>query len=303
MELRHLQSFLAVMEEGSLSGASQRCHLSQPALSQQMQALEEELGEPLFIRRPRGVIPTPAGELLEQHARNLLDRADDLKGAFRARRELQTGSLVFGVIPTITPYFVPCFLAPFRRSFPGIVVSVTEAMTSELIAATVAGAIEFAVLSDVTSEDRKRWSLSVKNLFREPLWLAAPADHPLAMRKTLPEPSDLKAAELIHLAEGHCLSDRTLRLCRVRTPDQRLECNHLATALAMVSSGMGVSVVPYLASRGREIPNVVFRPFAGQQMFREISLMKRRGGNTSLAGTELMNRLETSGSSLLRMAT
>jgi LysR family hydrogen peroxide-inducible transcriptional activator len=302
MELRHLQSFLAVVEEGSLSAASQRCHLSQPALSQQMQALEEELGEPLLIRQPRGVVPTPAGELLKEHARSLLDQADDLKGAFQARRELRTGNLVFGVIPTITPYFVPNFLAPFRRSFPGIVVSVSEAMTSELIEATVAGSIEFAILSDVTVEDRKRWSLSVRNLFREPLLLAAPADHPLATRKILPEPSDLKSADLIHLGDGHCLADRTLRLCRLRTPDQRLECNHLATALAMVASGMGVSVVPYLATRGREIPGVVFRPFAGHRMFRQISLMKRKGAQATVAAAELMKRLEESGESLLRGA-
>lgn len=299
MELRHLESFLAVVEEGSLSAASQRRNLSQPALSQQMAALEEELGEALFLRRPRGVVPTQAGELLEGHARELLARAEMLRGAFQNRRELQSGKVIFGTIPTITPYMIPGLLAPFRRAFPGIEVSIEEAMTSDLIAKTVAGEVEFAILSDVRAEDRKRWSLQVKTLFREPLLLAAPADHRLATRKAPPTAADLRADELIHLAEGHCLADRTLRLCRLRSPDQRLECDHLATALAMVESGMGVSVVPVLAARNRSIPNVVFRAFDDARMHRVISLMKRRGFQPSVAAAELMRRVEGLGESLV----
>lgn len=68
MDLRQLQSFIMVIEEGSLSAASKHGHISPPALSQQMQALEEELGEPLLLRRPRGMEPTAAGELLLTHA-------------------------------------------------------------------------------------------------------------------------------------------------------------------------------------------------------------------------------------------
>ena len=293
MELRHLQSFVAIAEEGSLSAASGRCRLSQPALSQQVQTLEDELGEPLLVRHPRGVEPTPAGDLLLEHARRVLAAADELRLAFANRQELQSGSISFGVIPTIAPYLLPTLLAPFRRTYPGVVISVTEGRTSELITATVSGAIEFAILSDVGAEERKRWSLHVTELFREPLLLAAPEKHPLILRDDPPAPSDLDPAELIHLSGGHCLADRTFRLCRLRDPNPNLQCDQLATALAMVAAGMGVSVVPKLATRSGPPQGVVFRPFGGSGLDRVISLMKRRGARPSIAAAELLQLFQT----------
>lgn len=295
MELRHLESFVAAAEVGSLSGASKRCHLSQPALSQQMRALEEELGEQLLVRRPRGVDLTAAGDLLLGHAKGLMERVAALKGDFESRRELQSGNLEFGIIPTMAPFLIPGLLAPFRNSHPGVVVSVTEARTSELIRLVSRGEIEFAILSDVTVEERKRWSLQVRELFREPLLLAAPADHALAKKKAAPVPADLREAGLIHLSGGHCLSDRTLRLCNLKNPEKRLECDQLATALAMVAGGMGVSVVPALATKGVTIPNVVFRRFAGKGLYRVISLMKRRGAHVSAAASRLLELFEVPG--------
>lgn len=293
MELRHLQSFVAIVEDGSLSAASRRCGLSQPALSQQVQSLEDELGEPLLIRRPRGVETTPAGALLHDHARRVLAAAESLRLAFHNRQELHSGSVSLGVIPTIAPYLLPSLLAPFRRAYPGVVISVMEGKTSELIAATVSGAIEFAILSDVGPEERKRWSLHVTELFREPLLLAAPENHPLACQENLPTPADLVPAELIHLSGGHCLADRTFRLCRLRDPNPNLRCDQLATALAMVAAGMGVSVVPKLATRAGPPPGVAFRPFNDHRLDRVISLMKRRGTRPSIATAELLKLFRT----------
>lgn len=293
MELRQLQSFVSVVEEGSLSAASKRCHLSQPALSQQMQALEEELGEPLLKRRPRGVEPTAAGELLLVHARTLLAHAARLRSDFQGRRKLETGTITFGIIPTIAPYLLPKLLGPFRKAHPGIDVSITEARTTDLISGTISGAIEFAILSDVTAEDRRRGSLHTRELFREPLLLAAPASHPLALRKAGPTPADLEADELIHLSGGHCLTDRMLRLCRIRNPNPGLQCDQIATALAMVAAGMGVTVVPQIAAREQTRGDIVCRPFADRGLHRVISLMKRRGSRLSPAAERLMEGLRT----------
>lgn len=294
MDLRRLGYFVAVVEEGSLSAASRRCNLSQPALSQQMQALEEDLGEALLNRRPRGVEPTAAGELLLRHAHGLLAQAAVLRGEFAGRRELETGTVRFGIIPTIAPYLLPQLLAPFQRAHPGITVSVEEARTPQLIARTVAGDIEFAILSDVTPAERKRGSLHVRELFRETLLLATPAGHRLALRSEPPKPAELDADELIYLSDGHCLAEQTLRLCRIRPSNPRLQCDQLATALALVSSGLGVTVVPQLATRDHARHNVVFRPFAGEGLFRVISLMTRRGGKPSPAASKLLAHLTRS---------
>lgn len=288
MELRQLELFRAILEEGSMTAAAKRCHLSQPALSQQVQALEEEFGEPLLVRKPRGVEATAAGRLVLDHANRILEESGRLKGAFADRRDLLAGRVSFGIIPTIAPYLLPRLLAPFRNRYPGIDLAITEARTTGLIEATVAGAVEFSILSDITEQDRKRWSLHVRELFREPLLLAAPSEHPLATRKMAPKPSDLDPSELIHLQGGHCLSDRTLRVCRIHDPNPGLRCDQLATALSMVASGIGVTVVPKLAARAHADSRVVFRAFAGGGLHRVVSLMKRRGSRMTPAADELL---------------
>lgn len=287
MELRHLQSFVSVVERGSLSAASKRLHISQPALSQQVQALEQEFGEPLLHRRPRGIEPTAAGELLLAHARALLAQAERLRSEFQGRRELEGGRASFGVIPTIAPYLLPQILGPFRKAHPGIVVSVDESRTAQLIPKVVAGEIEFAVLSDVPSAELKKGSLHLRELFREPLLLAAPSSHPLALRKKPPGPEDIDPGELIQLSGGHCLAERNLKIWHACKPDFRLQCDQIATALAMVSAGMGVAIVPELASRN--IPaNIVCRPFAGKGLERPINLMKRRATALAPAAEKLL---------------
>jgi LysR family hydrogen peroxide-inducible transcriptional activator len=291
MEIRQLEVLAAVAEAGSLTGAAARCHLSQPAITQQIKALEEEIGEPLLIRRARGVEPTAAGRTVLEHAARLLAERDKLLDAFAGRRQLQQGRVSFGIIPTIAPYLLPQWLGPFRERFPGIAIAVSESRTGELISQLIEGKIEFAILSDVPESEVRKGSLQIKELFREPLLLAAPARHPLALRKAAPAPSDLKAGELIHLKGGHCLADRTLRLCRIREPDPGLQCDQLGTALSMVASGLGVTVVPKLATRNRALDGIVLRPFAGKGLHRMIALLKRRGSKDTPAAAELLRML------------
>jgi LysR family hydrogen peroxide-inducible transcriptional activator len=291
MDLRQLQSFISVIEEGSLCAASKRCHISQPALSQQMRSLEEELGEPLLHRRPRGVEPTAAGELLLSHARALLAQSERLRSEFQSRRELEIGTVSFGIIPTLAPYLLPRFLGPFRKAHPGGVVSVHEARTDQLVPMVAAGDLEFGILSDVSQEQRKRSSLQLQGLFREPLLLAVHRSHPLALRKNPPGLKDIDPDELIHLSGGHCLAEQTRKFMKVCTPDFRLQCDQIATALAMVSAGMGVTIVPELASRDIPHPNILFRSFAPKGLHRSIHLMKRRNGKLTSAAESLLSVL------------
>lgn len=293
MEIRHLQSFVAVAEEGSISSASRRCHVSQPALSQQMQALEDELGEPLLHRRPRGVELTPAGELLLAHARAMLAQADRLREEFQERRELEAGVLAFGIIPTLAPYLLPRFLGTFRKAHPGIAITVGEDRTEQLVPKVASGEIEFAILSGVETEQLKHGSLQLRELFREPLLLATPRSHPLALRKTLPRQNEVNPAELIHLCHGHCLAERTHRMWRGGNPG--LLCDQIATAVAMVSAGLGVTIVPKLAAGDINRPDVVCRPFAGKGLHRVVHLLKRRTGRLSPAAERLLSHLMPAG--------
>ncbi|MES2440296.1 MAG: LysR substrate-binding domain-containing protein [Verrucomicrobiota bacterium] len=292
MDLRQLEYFIAIAKEGSLTGAAKRCRIAQPSLSQQLRALEDELGETLVLRKPRGVETTAAGRILLEHAERVLEEARLLRERFSKRRETHEGSLVFGMIPTIAPYLLPRLLGPFRQAFPLIDVQVREARTSGLIQQVVDGSIEFAILSDVTAQDRKKWSLHVRELFREPLMLAVPTSHPLATAPQAPKPENLQPETLIHLRDGHCLTDRTLKVCRVEKLDPKLECDQLETALAMVAAGMGTAVVPELAVRSRPVPGLSFCRFHDPAPERTISLMKRRAVPLSKAAEELVDLIK-----------
>jgi len=292
MDLRQLEYVVSILQEGSITLAAKKCHTSQPSLSQQLRLLEEELGEPLAQRKPRGVEPTAAGKLLLEHALPLLEAAERLRARFSMRREIHEGRMSFGVIPTIAPYLLPQILGPFRKSFPQMDVQIREARTTGLIQMVVDGTIEFAILSDVTPQDLKKWSLHLRELFRESLLLASPQGHELATSKHPPRPEDLQPETLIHLSDGHCLTDRMLKICRLEKLDSRLECDQLETALAMVGAGMGITVVPELAVSSRGASLVNLRRFQDPAPERTICLLKKRGIPLSKPAEELLHLIK-----------
>ncbi|MGZ0655884.1 LysR family transcriptional regulator [Coraliomargarita sp. W4R72] len=288
MDLRQLRYFTEAAELGSISAAAKRCSISQPSLSQQIMSLEEEVGEQLMERRPRGIELTAAGELLLRHAKRLLREESILREQLRARSELQLGKVHFGIIPTLAPYLLPRLFSEFQRDYPSIEIEVVEDRTSALIHEIVSGNIEFAILSDVAEKELRKYSLQIEKLFIETLLLATHEGHPLSLKKTSPTAESIQANELIHLKDGHCLRDQVLQACGIRECHSRLQCDQLETAIAMVSANLGIAVVPELAVHGRKIPNVVFRKFASPEPTRQIYLLHRSGTQLSKAANKLL---------------
>ncbi len=288
MDLRQLRYFVETVRTGAISAAARKCKVAQPSLSQQISALESEIGEPLLSRHPRGVEPTAAGELLLHHAERLLEEETKLLEQFRARGEIKSGKILFGIIPTLAPYLIPLLLTDFRRQYPSIEIEVQEALTKQLIKNVVDGTIEFAILSDITAQDKRQHSLQVKELFSEPLMLALPLQHHLAKQENAPKPSDLLAEEIIQLKDGHCLREQTLRVCRFPDSPSKLSCDQLETAISMVESNLGIAIVPKLAIRKRQDSGVIFRNFEKPIPKRRIFLMKRKGTKLSKPAEKLI---------------
>lgn len=288
MDLRQLRYFSEAAAAGSISAAAKRCAISQPSLSQQIMALEEEVGEQLMERRPRGIELTAAGELLLRHAKRLLREEAILLEQLRARSELQLGQIHFGIIPTLAPYLLPQLFREFQREYPSIEIEVLEDRTTALVQEIVAGRIEFAILSDLAEPELKKYALLMQELFREPLLLAVHEGHPLAQQHAAPEAQVIKDREVIQLKDGHCLHDQVLQACSLRASGARLRCDQLETAIAMVSANLGIAVVPELAVRGRKVANVVFRQFANPVPERKIYLLHRIGTQLSRAAKELL---------------
>lgn len=291
MDLRQLRYFVAVAEEGSFTRAAQRCQVAQPSLSQQIINLEDELGQPLFLRRARHVELTEAGREAFEQAREVLAKAENLRDVFTRRSELNEGSVTLGVIPTIGPYLLPPTLTAFTRDFPGISIQIREARTSELITMIGKGEIELAIASDVAVADRRRAGLAVRELFRESLLLAAPRGHRLATAdRTLPVES-LPTEEMILLSEGHCLAEQVLTICRMNRAQSRIECGQLESLLALVAAGLGIAFVPEMSVRERPEKHVVYRKLGPPEPQRVISVVRKKSARPAPAAAKLLEYL------------
>ncbi|MFF7587910.1 LysR family transcriptional regulator [Kitasatospora purpeofusca] len=147
MELRTLEYFVAVAEERSFTRAAARCHVVQPAISQQIQALEKELGEPLFERLPRQVVLTSGGAALLPHARACLAAAASAVLEFAERSGLLGGSLALGTVGGLEGTGVPRLLGEYHRRYPRVAVSLVGASSPVLLARVRAGEIDAAVVA------------------------------------------------------------------------------------------------------------------------------------------------------------
>lgn len=147
MELRSLEYFIAVAEELSFTRAAQRCFVTQPTISGQVQALEREIGEPLFDRTARGIVPTDGARTLLPYARRCLAAVEDAKAEFSARAGLLRGALRVGTGGGIEHSTVPTLLGRLRHRFPGIDVHVTEATSGPLLEMVVDGRLNAAVIA------------------------------------------------------------------------------------------------------------------------------------------------------------
>ncbi|MFI1015251.1 LysR family transcriptional regulator [Streptomyces sp. NPDC020965] len=147
MELRTLEYFVAVAEEGSFTKAAARCHVVQPAISQQIQALEKELGEPLFERLPRQVVLTSGGAALLPHARACLAAAAAATLEFAERSGLLSGSFALGSVGGLDGTRIPRLLGEYHRRYPGVSVRLSGASSPSLLAKVRDGEIDAAVIA------------------------------------------------------------------------------------------------------------------------------------------------------------
>lgn len=147
MDLRSLEYFVAVADEESFTRAAQRCYVTQPTISAQIQALERQLGEPLFDRTPRGILLTEGGRLLLPYARRALSAVDDAAAEFSARSALLRGQLRVGSGGGIENTAIPVLFGMFRSKYPGIDIHLTEATSAPLLAMVLDGELHAAVVA------------------------------------------------------------------------------------------------------------------------------------------------------------
>ena len=174
IELRLLRYFAAVAEEQHVGRAAARLYISQPALSQQIRALEAQVGVPLFVRHPRGVELTAAGDALLLEAQEVLGRSDRLEATVEDLRRGRASVLRIGVPPGVPRDLVPPLMAAFRDAEPGARVEIAELTTPEQLVALRDATLDFGFVREPVDDPRIAWT----TLLIEPLGVSLPAGHP-----------------------------------------------------------------------------------------------------------------------------
>ncbi|WP_448190687.1 LysR substrate-binding domain-containing protein [Azospirillum sp. sgz301742] len=278
--LRQLRYLVAVADTLHFGRAAERCHVSQPSLSAQIQQLEDTLGVQLVERTQRRVLLTAAGRDAVARARRILGEMTDLAAAARSAGVPLGGELRLGAIPTLAPYYLPRVLPALRRDHPELKLFLREDLTGRLLDALKAGTLDALLLALPVDEP----GLDHAAVFDEPFAVALPAGHPLIARAALEE-GDLAGERLLLLEEGHCFRDQALAVCRLNGRPERdgFSGTSLNTLCEMVAGRVGVTLLPALA-RPRAPEGVETRPFAEPQPARRVGLVWRKG---SPRGAEL----------------
>ena len=259
MELRHLRYFLAVAEELHFGRAAERLHIAQPPLSQQIRALESELGVTLLRRSTRRVELTAAGAAFLERTRAILAAVGEAGEEVRRIDAGLEGSLVLGCVGSATYSLLPVLARRLREELPGLEVEFRgEMLGPDLVAALLAGEIDLALLRPPVLDP----GVAVEVVRRDRLIVVLPEGHPLARRRRLTM-ADLAGEELVaHAGHGRSvMHDVVVALAREAgfTPRIRHEVAETSTLVTFVAAGLGVAVAPEpVAALG--ISGATYRP-------------------------------------------
>jgi DNA-binding transcriptional LysR family regulator len=242
VELRQLENFLAVVEEGSFTRAAARVFLGQSSLSASLLALERELGTDLFIRGHRGAEITDAGQALIEPARAAVASTERARDAVAAVLGLLRGTVRIAVVTVPRSIDITASIHRFQQEHPGVEVRVLPADPKSMLELVADGQVDFAVTPRV---GRTSTTLRFQPLLSSPIVIVCPADHRLASAREV-EPGDLLKESIIELPDGWRSRELFDQLFEERGLRRqiRLEVNDWFSVLNMVQRGMGISYGP-----------------------------------------------------------
>jgi LysR family transcriptional regulator, transcription activator of glutamate synthase operon len=243
MELRQLRYLVSLAEERHFTRAAEREHIAQPALSQQIKRLEQELGLALVERTTRRVSLTEAGSLLAARARRILVDVDAAAAEMQSLAGVQTGHVTVGAMHTMGPVDISLALAIFHQRHPRVELTVREQASEELAEMLRIDELDLAFLS--VTERVERHGLGLTQLVSEELVVVLPTDHPLARRRRI------RMAELSHESFISYRPGARLRELLVAAaghvgfePRITLESNESQRIRRLVARGLGVALLP-----------------------------------------------------------
>jgi LysR family transcriptional regulator, hydrogen peroxide-inducible genes activator len=255
--------------------ASEKCFVTQPTLSMQIQKLEEELGVKIFDRTKQPVIPTEIGTRIIAQARIVLKEAGLIREMISEQKDTMTGEIRIGVIPTIAPYLLPPLFKTIREKYPQVKLMVKELITEDLIYELKNNRLDCGIVATPLKD------VSIKEdvLFYEELFVYVSRRNRLFDKKYV-IPAEINPDQLWLLEEGHCFRSQILNLCELQKHtglNFKYETGNIETLKRMVDKTDGITILPELAVMEFAKPQLKFvKKLKEPSPAREVSLVTHR---------------------------
>lgn len=275
MTITQLQYVLAVAEHKNFTAAAEKCFVTQPTLSMQIQKLEEELDIQIFDRSKKPIQLTEVGEKIVNQAKNIVNESGRIKDIVDQQKGFIGGDFKVGIIPTIMPTLLPMFMANFIKKYPRVNLIIEERNTEDIIKMLKNGQLDAAIAATPLDEE----SIKEVVLYYEPFVAYVPENNP-AYNKAEFEIEDLEAnlSNILLLQDGHCFRNNILNICKATSlPNDnhfQIESGSFETMVRLVDEGLGMTLLPYLHTL--DLPAKAtekLRPFKAPQPSREVSLI------------------------------
>jgi len=284
---RALRAFISLVEQKSFTRAASDNHLSQPAFSALIRALEEEVGARLFERTTRSVELTAEGTVFVDAARRLLRDAEEALTDLRDHVARRRGRVSIAVLPSLAAGWLPPLLARFHNEHPGIELDVADALSDECVSRVRLGRTDFALAATKVEAAELRTERFCADHFH----LVCRRDHALARGRGPVTLNDLLPHPIIQLARSSSVRqyiESTIYPRQLRTV---LELEQLSSVAGMVRAGLGITVVPSLTLFHFAHPDLVSRPVQAKGLTREVFLVRRSDRGLSIAAQALCDLL------------
>jgi len=276
MTLVQLEYIVAVDTYRNFVTAAEKCFITQPTLSMQIQKLEDTLGIKIFDRSRQPVVPTEVGSLIIRQARTVLAEAAKLSEIISDHKNELAGELNVGVIPTIAPYLLPKVIAAFTEKHPKVQLMIWEYTTEQIVQQIKSGVLDCGILSTPV-EDK---ALNEIPLFYEGFAVYVSDGSPLLKKKQITA-EDIDVEELWLLNEGHCMRSQVMNICQRKRMSSSKQFEYhtgsIETLKRMVDLGRGATILPELSLNGLSSSQAErIRHFKSPQPVREISIVTHR---------------------------
>lgn len=275
MTITQLEYVVAVATYKSFVSAAEKCFVTQPTLSMQIQKLEDELGIRLFDRNKHPIAITEMGIAIVEQAKSILSECNKIQELIQDQQDTLTGKFKLAVIPTVAPSLLPALLENYATKNPGVQLYVKEMETNQIIAALRNNEIDAGLVSTPLEEN----GIKEYPLFYEP-FVGYFSEGEAALKKRLIAPSDIELERIWMLNEGHCMRNQIINLCSDQVQKlqadrkYRYESSNVETLRKMVDKNGGMTVLPELSTgEFHEDQMERIRYFEEVEPVREISLV------------------------------